>query len=173
MTKRFKNAYDALVKAFYNDHLAYQKCTACAVGNIVAHAHGIKIDKDLKWRHNSDEIMAVWIYILDSSNYSGYGRGKALPISEIKPHILKEIFPTGYTPAELAKIEQKFAQLSYPDRIDFEGHVDISGNGPKPADSKMLYELIEFIAFLDGNSLELESNPFETTEMLAYGMVTD
>ena len=38
MTTRFKNAYDALYKAFMNGTLAKGSCSACAIGNIVSAA---------------------------------------------------------------------------------------------------------------------------------------
>lgn len=42
MTTRFKNAYDALIKAFFEGTLAKGTCAACAVGNIVGAAMGVK-----------------------------------------------------------------------------------------------------------------------------------
>src|ERR1044071_10512412 len=38
--ERFNKTVDILVKAYLNDTLAHKTCTACAVGNIIAHYLG-------------------------------------------------------------------------------------------------------------------------------------
>lgn len=46
MTKRFEKSYNALYNAFMNNTLAKGSCMACAVGNIIADAMGLSVEKN-------------------------------------------------------------------------------------------------------------------------------
>lgn len=120
MTERFQKAYDALCEAFFEGTLAKGTCAACACGNIVAKAVGIKIDlaneKDIysdKSIYNHPDfpswastrligIEAIGNYI--TSNY------KFIPKPNWeKMYVSKQIFElTGYTIPEMCAIETAF-----------------------------------------------------------------
>ena len=163
MTARFKNAYDALVKAYFNDHLEYSDCAMCAVGNIIAHSNGYEI------RHH------VWFYdgITISPNWgrliNGFGSGEERASPYAPKQALDEIKLTEYSPKEIALIEREFSKLSRPESVDELRGIDIGNDAVK--NENVLYSLVEFIASLDGDTLEFEGNPFEKTEELAYEMV--
>lgn len=59
MTERFKKAYDALVRAYFEGTLAKYSCVACACGNIIFDAVGSPITK---------EQMKDLIYFTDATN---------------------------------------------------------------------------------------------------------
>lgn len=44
LSKRFQQAYDALVKAFFNNELTAGNCTTCAVGNMISNSPEFKKD---------------------------------------------------------------------------------------------------------------------------------
>lgn len=172
MTDRFKQAYNALVKAFFEDSLTYADCTQCAVGSIVAHANKFTLDDCFDWVKDGKFFSPYWTELLAYSSFTDtkYGSGKA--VDNPNTEALKQIKPTGYSPEEIALIENKFAQLSYPSCICEDGSVDILKNlAPVEPNAEMLYALVKFIANLDGVSLEFDHNPFKTSQELASTMV--
>lgn len=118
MTDRFKNAVDALVYAFFNDTLAKGKCSACAVGNMIAHAHGKKVGKGL------NPVIIREIVSKDGESFYLTNRhwgfafstsGGSQCVSEYELEsidFLYSIKPTGYSTSELMKIEFAFETSS-------------------------------------------------------------
>jgi|GEM_PF-3143474 hypothetical protein len=101
MTKRFQNAYDALVKGFYNGTLEKGSCSACAVGNIVRHAEGLPViihedgcdkvvDRGIYW-------YGIILFIVNGSSVF-YEKGIGEKVEAL----------TGYNPSDIAKIEYAF-----------------------------------------------------------------
>ena len=115
--ERFNRAIKALVKGFFNDTLAKNNCSACAVGNIVAESIGEKVVLDNPYAivmANS----AKWQYIF--SAVDGYCYRSFHELAANNGHIGKTqseiqynegmqcIERTGYTTDELIKIETAF-----------------------------------------------------------------
>ncbi len=123
MTERFNKAYNALINAYHNDTLAKGTCLACAVGNIIADARNIKLEKNSSERvmpisNNIDELdikvqaISFWsrAFMTDSSG------NQTIFSNTISSSVFKEL--TGYTGYELSKIENVFeknAKLFYGD----------------------------------------------------------
>lgn len=97
----FNHTINVLVQAFLNNTLVHGNCTACAVGNIITDACGLKyrINEmgELDW--NGDE-HAYWY-----TSMFGVGGYKVRET----PGVLK----TGYSPLELGKIEFAFEEADY------------------------------------------------------------
>jgi len=107
MTTRFKNALDALVYAFFNDTLAKGKCTACAVGNIVANGFKKRLDP----RRISAPVFSkkgfsngAWILAFGTEN------GKQYIDEEFfhNPKVVACISATGYSIQHMIKVEYAF-----------------------------------------------------------------
>jgi len=105
--KRFDKAIKGLVKGYINDTLATKRCTACAVGNIIAECNNYIIDKgNTSWL--TKEVLdkypkwdTVFITITGKSQqlireYNYKGKAK------------EQIDSTGYTWEELAQVEFTF-----------------------------------------------------------------
>ncbi len=99
MKPEFHKTVNILVQAYLNDELAHSFCSACAVGNIVAHALGTKPRKgdDLEFDNNffeNGDYAAAWY---DALNLMGHHEPG-----------LRQIEATGYTKSELRLIERAF-----------------------------------------------------------------
>ncbi len=107
--ERFNRAINALVTAFFNETLAKGTCAACAVGNIVAHAYGQKINDINKATVDCDGISnQAWkrLFMTNSSNkQSLYPFGTDDKFIE---EALSLISKTDYNMFELAKVEYAF-----------------------------------------------------------------
>ena len=133
--ERFTNAIDALVKAFFNDHLEKGSCAACAVGNIIAHCNNVKLEKHpyitghglpTGYNHLMD-----WKYLfctIEGKQYKATKERLLFPsllevntrffenmTEENKKHVVKKhtsanevIESTGYDVDEMAAIEHAF-----------------------------------------------------------------
>jgi hypothetical protein len=113
---RFNNAVAALVKGFFNETLAKGTCTACAVGNIVAHSNNIKIVEDeFMFDVEQDEIgiTSSWSNIFCSEFNFTLGEIKQNVYPENYQGISKiSVDSTGYTWQELALIEIAFEKAT-------------------------------------------------------------
>jgi hypothetical protein len=108
MTTRFKNAIDALVYAFFNDTLAKGTCTACAVGNICAHAMGATVVADGTYNAMREGRIVEnhhWRYLFFTDGLGVQHFGKATGNSL---YGLAMIARTGYSLMELARVEKAF-----------------------------------------------------------------
>lgn len=109
MTKRFEKAYNALCQAFFNGTLAKGTCVACAIGNIVADAVGVKFDKlPISWADNLSlqftEGFPSWWVVRDVCGY----RPKESLNTEEKMIDGQVTVATGYTNEERCIIETVF-----------------------------------------------------------------
>lgn len=104
MTLRIQKAIDIFLDAINNGTLASGTCTACACGNLVAHAIGYKIEvpKTLVRYHSEPYPNAHWL-------------------QAINPHTIfnqdlelgrQQISATGFTVSEFKKIESAFEQAT-------------------------------------------------------------
>lgn len=144
MTKRFKNAYNALVRAYYNNTLVYSDCEACAVGNIIAEANNYKLFqyqtrlfglKRFMWKDkNGNNIRYKW------TNAIKIGEGKIMPDPD--PSAIEELLSTGYSPEDLATVEYMFSYMTQKFPV-FE----------------IMFEILKYLGSLD--NIDLESNPFK------------
>lgn len=113
MKPSFENSLSILVQAYFNGTLEHANCSACAVGNLIAHAKGLKPvpSSEIKPKHNwrfSDGSFPEWQRVFCSDipgvqsrradNY--YGAAK------------EQIDSTGYSWKELARIEEAFELAS-------------------------------------------------------------
>lgn len=111
----FNYTVNVLVQAFLNDELEHKRCTACAVGNIVADALKVKprryenclttIESNLLF---TDGSYAVWpkLFCTAGRQQRTYGGTELNDFSN--QDALDQIAKTGYSVDELAKIEFAF-----------------------------------------------------------------
>ena len=131
-TTRFNNAYNALVKAFFEGTLGKYNCAACACGNIIAAAHNCSLTPDefkelcnpihpkegirykvdyILIRYKVDYILNLWADKRDEL-YNEYNE----MIYVAFPKFENEVNAAGYTAAEFAQIETAFeknTRISY------------------------------------------------------------
>ena len=100
----YHKTVDILYAAYFNDTLRHNKCTACAVGNMVAANMGIEMNIDLEngaiyWANCSPQWDNVFMTAQNKQwfNVDGY-QGEAK----------RQIDSTGYSVVELAAIERRF-----------------------------------------------------------------
>ncbi len=112
MTERFKNAYDALYGAFMDGNLSKGTCTACAVGNIIAHSLNGKIIKEYIDFHGSiltdfkcDVNNTFWSQIFITINFEQFLIEDTVGYED-KIKKIKQL--TGYDYIELSEIEYAF-----------------------------------------------------------------
>lgn len=145
----FEQTLDVLVKAYLNDTLEHANCSACAVGNLVAHAIGTApvLSKHIKnggrWMFLNGDL-TEWQYVFCSvgftqqcNQYAYYGEAQ------------RQIDATGYTWPELARIERAFEERS--DRFNMDTQT------PEYIDQKMfdgLMAVVDVLADIHGISLE-------------------
>jgi hypothetical protein len=124
MTERFKKAYDALCEAFFDGTLRKGTCIACACGNIVASAAGVKVTKE-----------AAYSLVFNYVDF--FYRKHNLPkwFSDREPgdkftpkHETERLYEdvvislTGYNTEEMSMIENAFEKAAKPfDAYDVEG----------------------------------------------------
>ena len=103
MTERIKKAIDLFLDAINNGTLAKGSCTACAVGNLVAHGmNGTITGKGCSF--NSDVDNDMWGYLF----MTGVG-SQTIHTSQLKnPKVISNIEATDFTWRELAQIEYVF-----------------------------------------------------------------
>jgi len=113
--QKFHETVDILVKAYMNDTLCHRMCTACAVGNIVAHhLGGLKQVEDKTnsisgiqpWYWEGD-VRSDWYEAVESYR-SGMYAGKNARIG------YEQIEKTEYTIEEVDAIERAFESVSCP-----------------------------------------------------------
>ena len=134
MKASFENSVDVLVKAYMNDTLVHMACTACAVGNLVADAHGtrplkgtygkitfdggrIEID-----REGADDARAFvyengrqprWASVFSTHNHQ-----QRIFRHQYFGLIKEEIEKTGYILEQLAAIEKAFESAPHGGSVD-------------------------------------------------------
>lgn len=120
--KKFEHSVNVLLKAFLNDTLIHGNCYACAVGNLIADGlctNVVKKHNGLKglvwdngesypggdnWEFNLNGWGAVF-----STNRNGGKKKQEINTKYLKSsRAQKQIYVTGYTWQELARIEKAF-----------------------------------------------------------------
>lgn len=112
MTERFKRAYDALVKSYFNNTLAKGSCAACAVGNILADAVGMRTlqPEEVEKRFPYSNSVAEWYdYKIPEWPLRLYTHKVSQKIREL----------TGYTGREISKIEEAFEENTHIHWMDY------------------------------------------------------
>jgi hypothetical protein len=72
MTKRIQNAIDIFLDAINEGTLAKGTCTACAVGNLVAHGMGSKVvNEDMLFETKPFVVNSIWSDLFSTDSY-GY-----------------------------------------------------------------------------------------------------
>jgi len=110
MTERIKKAYDALTEAFIEGTLRHGNCLACACGNIIASACGIRLTDDMitykghterKWE---EEGHGWWL------RRSFYRNGQSTPFNFYYPlEEFKDVVnEAGFTAEEFSRMENAF-----------------------------------------------------------------
>lgn len=148
MTQRFKNATDALYEGFFNGTLAKGSCVACACGNIVAKAAGIKLipnvfDYNFVIDHNYPGFPNWWddrspLTIINTYNF------KYAPSLRAKNMVLEL---TGYNAAEMAAIETAFEGNTF---YDYEGYNLLTEQDILEDQYKGLVAVFDVLMELDG-----------------------
>lgn len=101
----YKRTVDILFDAYFNDTLEHGNCFACAVGNMVAANMNIELviqpdSRRLRWKNFShNDGYKTW--------YRAIGVGMFTE-NLVTENIQSQIFSTGYSGYELAKIELSF-----------------------------------------------------------------
>lgn len=98
---RFNNAVTALVKGFFEGTLAKGTCSACAVGNIVAHSISVKPyiqSSRLELAEYYKYENTHWVLLIGGCGFGG--------LSQIKARA--NILATGYNVEQLTDIEDAF-----------------------------------------------------------------
>ena len=105
MTKKFSNAVDALINAFFNETLAKGTCSACAVGSIIAWGAGERVGKDLDPVYITDLITNdMWGIAFATTNGV-----QTRDLEKEKEWYVKTcITASGYSANQLARIEYVF-----------------------------------------------------------------
>jgi len=128
--EKFYSTVNILVRAYLNNTLAHGRCSACAVGNIIADSLGVTIQlPDLDW----SEGVPYWNRVFVTAKFYGPHRENRLHegygiLTQVKVasnymgEAKFQIDSTGYTWQQLARIENVFetTPLDEADRM-FEG----------------------------------------------------
>jgi len=104
MTQRVKDAIDVFLDAINNGTLAKGSCTACAVGNLVAHGMGGTISTDGRGYVNCDVNNFAWGYYFSTSN----GSQKVVNPNFEEPDLVECINATSFSLEEIMAIEYAF-----------------------------------------------------------------
>jgi len=103
MTKRISKAIDIFLDAINNGVLMKGSCTACAVGNLVAHGYNYEIP--YHGVHDFDTPNAAWAKLFCTSEDGD----QAIRLRHLNDRDVQEnIEATDFTWEELAKIEKAF-----------------------------------------------------------------
>lgn len=145
MTKRLNQAMTALTQSYFDGTLAKGNCASCAVGNMVAHAHGKRVKR-------LDTPVELEKYIDNSDWKKGFftvtetGEQRIFESGLIHPSFLFCIAPTGYAPLELQKIEYAFETSTTINGTNYHLHT------PEEIDADQLtglYAVVEVLCELD------------------------
>lgn len=124
-SERFDRAIAALVKGYMNNTLAKGTCTACAVGNMVAHSLNYQIKRvedectdeiDFDFFDEDGElVLPSWRYVFMTMQLKGKRSRKNRQTLDMRHYYglsKKEIDATGYTVSELMDIEWAFEKAT-------------------------------------------------------------
>ena len=126
MTATFEGTVDILVKAYLNNSLAHGLCSACAVGNIVAHSMGTrpavnriypvsKTPFHCYYFENGEKVLWSDLFITRKDGIQSLNESPSIA-AEL------QVEATGYTISELARVEYAFETA--PRNCDYEDHTN-------------------------------------------------
>jgi hypothetical protein len=116
----YQKTVDILVDAYFNDTLVHGRCTACAVGNIVAANLGYRIENVLesgrrypKWLNRDGKKMSYPAYVDGVPKGWGAvvcsnGEDQKVNLKCYNGEAKRQIDATGYSVADIALIESSF-----------------------------------------------------------------
>jgi len=127
MKATFNHSVDVLIKAFLNNTLQHGDCHACAVGNLIADACGIKYYKNFVGEQKWDRLSPSW-QVVFATNMNTNKQDIDERFYLLNPNAKYQIDSTGYSWRELARIEYAFETAdrgnSYSDYM-FNGLMDV------------------------------------------------
>lgn len=100
--KLYNKTINILKDAYFDGVLIHAKCTACAVGNLVAANQNLTFNKQGTW----DEKCSNWWHVFFTA-----GNNQAIRKNNYVGDAKKEIDSTGYKLENLAKIEKAFESV--------------------------------------------------------------
>ena len=109
----FEKTVNILVNAYLDDMLINRVSTKCAVGNLISANCKYSADKFFGYNYFVDEndfyFKPEWTNVfITSSNFFGLIQSKKFKIDNYNGEAKRQIDSTGYTPHELAQIENTF-----------------------------------------------------------------
>ncbi len=124
--ERFNRTVKALTDAFFNDTLIALDPCGCAVGNMVAAAQGIKLQRFGSW-----SVMGVNGDFPNNNEWYNAVNNGEVDYSELykNPETIQQIEATGYNPEELALIEDAFMMGVLKDEKMYTGSMDQNFDG--------------------------------------------
>lgn len=117
MKPTFENSTNVLIKAYLEGTLIHANCHACAVGNLIASANGIKFRRQDDYCDTS-RFRFLW----DMAEYSDAnwinvfctnGKRQRITLENYQGQAKVEIDSTGYSVQELARIEYAFETADF------------------------------------------------------------
>lgn len=129
-TASFENSVNVLIMSYLTDTLVHGNCCACAVGNLIANACGLKVIKDSRTvrghsLHWNVEDEAYYPGIFDNEGKGGWGavfctdwddnHNKRCQRKDLANYIgeaKRQIDESGYSVDELARVEKAFEMAS-------------------------------------------------------------
>jgi hypothetical protein len=155
MTTRFKKAYDALVRAFFEGTLAKGTCVACACGNIIFDAIGDPVTKEDLSKEIEFSGLSLRSGKKDSYNAWSHKRGRIDGKFRAFCFVENEINAAGYTAKEFARIENAF-----------ENNTKISyGSYPNRNEQQILEDQYKGLCAVVDVLLELDGEEFSGEEL--------
>jgi hypothetical protein len=117
MTPRIERAIDVFLDAINNGTLAAKTCVACAVGNLVAHGYGAKIEVKNE-RFYCEAPNTAWVDVFCTR----FGRQLYYPQYLKYDNVKENIAVTEFTLEELMKIEYTFEQNTKIHNLQYDLH---------------------------------------------------
>jgi hypothetical protein len=166
--RSFSHSTSVLIKAYLNDTLIHSKCSACAVGNLVAEAMG-KTNKRKSHMCFDDGSEVAWLLVFmtdfphQKMDISAY---------EEEPEARRQIDSTGYTVSELARIEYAFESAKLPvelqELVDGDGYSGLNDEdlGNDEWMFNGLVAVFEVLANIHGVDLTTKTEALEALQLV-------
>lgn len=163
MKATFSGTVDILVKAYLNGTLAHRLCSACAVGNLVAHALGTKpmslrfLGDDLAPTPFSNSRFESCERVRWNEIFMTVGGNQNFSMSDASPEAYNQILMTGYSVHDLARIEFAFESCERPEDIISQDRTGQRSSGYYTDDEWMfngLCAVVDVLVEIHGISLD-------------------